>query len=91
MIEIKKKLKKNNKGILKTDLCKMKYKWFPPSAYTPNMSIHKYKIFGISIVDVLLTIIAAFIFSFVFRATRILNADFISKKIRELPPKRRIN
>lgn len=26
-----------------------------------------------------------------FRATRILNADFISKKIRALPPKRRIN
>jgi len=29
--------------------------------------------------------------SFIFRATRILNADFISKKIRTLPPKRRIN
>jgi len=28
---------------------------------------------------------------FIFRATRILNADCISKKIQTLPPKRRIN
>ena len=49
------------------DLCKLKYKWFPPSVYSPNVGIHKYKIFGIAIVDLVLTIIAAFILAKVFK------------------------
>jgi hypothetical protein len=49
------------------NLCKLKYEWFSPTTYTPDTGIHKYKIFGIAIVDVVLTIIAAFILSIVFK------------------------
>ena len=35
----------------------------------PNTGIHKYRLFGIAIVDLLLTIIAALIISYVFRVS----------------------
>jgi hypothetical protein len=43
---------------------------------TVNKGIHKYKIFNIAIFDVIVTIISAKILSLLFRALRILNADF---------------
>ena len=50
------------------DLCKLKYKWFSPSVYNPNMGIHKYKIGGISIIDLGGTIILAYILSLLFKS-----------------------